>query len=67
MSKTVAKNKTLKTLKVKIKLDYPNQLRLETLSNEHRQLYNHLMEFVKSNKTSDFKAINNKVQLNKSM
>ena len=34
-----------------------NRLRLETLSNEHRQLYNHLMEFVKTTKTSDFKDI----------
>jgi putative transposase len=49
--------KILKTLKVKIKLDSMNQLRLDTLSNEHRQLYNHLMEFVKSTKTSDFKDI----------
>lgn len=49
--------KILKTLKVKIQLDPTNQLRLDTLSNEHRQLYNHLMEFVKSTKTSDFKDI----------
>ncbi len=49
--------KILKTLKVKIKLDSKNQLRLDTLSNEHRLLYNHLMEFVKSTKTSDFKDI----------
>lgn len=49
--------KMLKTLKVKIKLDSINRLRLDTLSNEHRQLYNHLMEFVKTSKTSDFKDI----------
>ena len=49
--------KILKTLKVKIKLDSINRLRLDTLSNEHRQLYNHLMEFVKTSKTSDFKDI----------
>lgn len=55
---TQSQAKILKTLKVKInKLDPMNQLRLETLSNEHRQLYNHLMEFVKTTKTSDFKDI----------
>ena len=54
---TQSQTKILKTLKVKIKLDSINRLRLDTLSNEHRQLYNHLMEFVKTSKTSDFKDI----------
>ena len=44
--------------KVKIKLDYNQELIINTLSNEHRLLYNHLLDFTKNNKL-DFKLLNN--------
>jgi len=36
------------SLKVKIKLSYNQQIIIETMSNEHRLLYNHLLENIKS-------------------
>lgn len=42
--------------KVKLSLDYKQEIVLETLSNEHRLLYNFLLEKVKYN--LDFKQIN---------
>lgn len=48
----------MKSLKVKIKLDYLQSVKLETLSNEHRLLYNHLLGKIKDDKPSDFKTIN---------
>ena len=49
--------RSLKTLKVKVKLDNNSAIKLETLSNEHRQLYNHLLEYTKSSTGCDFKAL----------
>ena len=49
----------MKSLKVKIKLDKLQQIQINTLSNEHRLLYNHLLDFVKKNDVCDFKKINN--------
>lgn len=55
-------NKVTKTLKVKLKLDYLQKLKIETLSNEHRMLYNHLLNFARNywynGKGVDFKGIN---------
>ncbi len=48
----------MKSLKVKLKLNYIQQLKLNTLSNEHRLLYNHLLHYVKESKNSDFRLIN---------
>ena len=47
--------------KVKLSLNYNQQLILETLSNEHRLLYNFLLEKVKDN--IDFKQINENYKL----
>ena len=47
--------------KVKLSLDYNQKLILETLSNEHRLLYNFLLEKVKDN--LDFKQINENYKL----
>ena len=47
--------------KIKLNLSYRQQLILETLSNEHRLLYNFLLEKVKDN--LDFKKINNNYKL----
>lgn len=47
--------------KVKLSLNYKQQLILETLSNEHRLLYNFLLEKVKDN--LDFKQINENYKL----
>ncbi len=47
--------------KVKLSLNYNQQLILETLSNEHRLLYNFLLEKVKDN--LDFKQINENYKL----
>jgi len=47
--------------KVKLFLNYNQQLILETLSNEHRLLYNFLLEKVKDN--LDFKSINENYKL----
>jgi IS605 OrfB family transposase len=43
--------------KVKLNLDYYQKIVLETLSNEHRLLYNHLLEKAKTK--LDFKELNN--------
>jgi putative transposase len=51
---------SLKTLKVKVKLSKLDKLKLDTLSNEHRLLYNHLLGYLKDSKTCDFKEIMNK-------
>lgn len=47
--------------KVKLSLNYNQQLILETLSNEHRLLYNFLLEKIKDN--LDFKQINENYKL----
>jgi putative transposase len=47
--------------KVKLSLNYNQQIILETLSNEHRMLYNFLLEKVKDN--LDFKSINKNYKL----
>ena len=47
--------------KIKLSLNYNQQLILETLSNEHRLLYNFLLEKVKDN--LDFKKINDNYKL----
>lgn len=47
----------MKSLKIKLKLNYNQKLILETLSDEHRKLYNFLLSCVKNNKT-DFKQLN---------
>jgi hypothetical protein len=46
----------MKSLKAKLQLTHYQQLVLNTLSNEHRLLYNYLLNFSKTN--SDFKQIN---------
>jgi len=51
--------------KVKLFLNYNQQLILETLSNEHRLLYNFLLEKVKDN--LDFKSINENYKLFRSV
>jgi putative transposase len=43
--------------RVKIKLDYNQQVIVETMSNEHRMLYNHLLGSIK-NKPLTFKELN---------
>lgn len=45
------------SLKVKIKLDINQSIKLETLSNEHRLLYNYLLNCIK-NKSLTFKELN---------
>lgn len=45
-------------LKVKIKLDQNQELKLWTLSNEHRLLYNHLLGHLKESGKSDFVELN---------
>lgn len=45
----------MKSLKVRLKLNYLQTLKLETLSNEHRLLYNFLLEQSKNN--CDFKSL----------
>ena len=47
--------------KIKLNLNYKQQLILETLSNEHRLLYNFLLQKVKDN--LDFKKINDNYKL----
>ena len=47
----------MKSLKIRLKLDKHQQLILNTLSNEHRLLYNHLLNYTKENGT-DFKDLN---------
>ena len=46
----------MKSLKVKIQSNLNRQLILETLSNEHRSLYNNLLEQTKT--CRDFKHLN---------
>jgi putative transposase len=58
MSKASRHSKSLRTLKVKVQLDNISQLKLETLSNEHRLLYNFLLQHTKQTKTCDFKVLN---------
>jgi len=45
----------MKSLKIKLYLSYIDKLKLETLSNEHRLLYNFLLEHIK--KDCDFKSL----------
>ncbi len=47
----------MKTYSQRLKLDQHQALVLETLSMEHRQLYNHLLGYLKTNKL-DFKQLN---------
>jgi len=47
------------SLKVKLILNYNQKIKLETLSNEHRLLYNHLLNSIKE-KTLTFKELNDK-------
>lgn len=47
----------MKSLKVKIELDYNQEIIINTLSDEHRLLYNHLLNFCKTNGV-DFKLLN---------
>lgn len=49
----------MKSLKIKLYLNSNQEMIINTLSNEHRLLYNHLLESVKSNKLN-FKDINQK-------
>lgn len=49
--------KNVKTLQVKVKLDDLSKLKLETLSNEHRLVYNYLLDYVKKQHTCDFKTL----------
>ena len=46
----------MKSSKIRLKLNYRQKLILETLANEHRFLYNHLLD--KTKETSDFKELN---------
>jgi putative transposase len=49
----------MKSKKIKLyNLTYLDQLKLNTLSNEHRLLYNYLLNYIKANNTCDFKKIN---------
>jgi hypothetical protein len=50
----------MKSLKLNITHNLSNldKIKIETLSNEHRLLYNHLLNFVKSNNNCNFKDIN---------
>ena len=52
----------MKSLKVKIALDSNQELILNTLSNEHRLLYNHLLNYVKTHDLN-FKEINEQYKL----
>lgn len=47
----------MKSLKIKIKLNYNQQIIVETLSNEHRLMYNYLLAYLKNN-SLDFKKLN---------
>lgn len=51
------------SLKVRLKLNYNQELIINTLSNEHRLLYNFLLDKVKSGDKLDFKEINNNYKL----
>ena len=46
----------MKSAKIKLKLSYLDKVKLNTLSNEHRYLYNHLLDNAKNN--CDFKKLN---------
>ena len=52
----------MKTLKVKINLNANQKLILETLSNEHRLLYNHLLNYLRTNNLN-FRELNNQYVL----
>ena len=54
--KKKTKSKKL-TIKVKVKLDINQSIKLETLSNEHRLLYNYLLGSIKD-KSLTFKELN---------
>lgn len=58
MPKAARHIKTLRTLKVRVQLDNLSKIKLETLSNEHRMLYNYLFNHTKTSKTCDFKQLN---------
>lgn len=48
----------MKSFKYRLKLNENQELILNTLSNEHRVLYNHLLDYIKKSNTFDFNAIN---------
>lgn len=48
----------MKSKKVRVELNQLDRLKLETLANEHRLLYNHLLEYVRDAKTCNFKLLN---------
>lgn len=52
----------MKSIKFKIQLDKNQELILNTLSNEHRLLYNHLLDWTKKNKI-DFKQLNEQYKI----
>lgn len=45
----------MKSLKIRLKLSHNDQIKLNTLSNEHRLIYNKCLETAKQ--TNDFKEI----------
>jgi putative transposase len=51
------------SLKVRLRLNYNQELVINTLSNEHRLLYNYLLDKVKSSDKLDFKDINKNYKL----
>jgi hypothetical protein len=50
--------KLCKTYSQRLKLSYLEKVKLETLSMEHRQLYNHQLAWLKEQGKLDFKALN---------
>jgi len=48
----------MKSLKIKLNLDYRQKLVLETLANEHRKLYNFLLDKAKNESIIDFSELN---------
>ncbi len=53
----------MKSLKIKLKLNNNQKLIIETLSNEHRLLYNFLLNYVKTTEGCNFKSINEQYKL----
>ena len=57
MSDTIYSPRTLK-VRIDRSLSYSDRVKLETMSNEHRLLYNHLLEQTQGEIGSDFKKLN---------
>ena len=57
MSDTIYSPRTLK-VRIDRSLSYGDRVKLETMSNEHRLLYNHLLEQTQGEIGSDFKKLN---------